>query len=172
MNVKTLLLFFLLLITLGCSKRDLNQPHDAIKAIAFGENGQLLYENKMKFHLSPKVMSLYFDLGSGECERYLEKLNPDVIYEHISVTNNIIKTDHEYINDKLYRFVFLQCEAFHGMDQACEDKRIKDLNELEKVNKAEAAIRNLTTFQSCEIRKPFGKPRFFDYKKSKVWGAH
>ncbi len=172
MYAKKIVLLSIILLILGCNKKDLNKPHEYIKALAFGDDWKLLSQNKVKFYLSPKVMTLYFDLGTGDCEKYLKKLDSEIVYKHIWATNNLIKTEEDAIYDKPYRYVFMYCVAFHGKDQNCEEERLKDLANIAESNKEEAIVKDLTTFLSCDIRKPIGKPRAFDLAESKSWRTH
>lgn len=163
--MKIFLLVGLLAALIGCSKPDYSKPHEYIEAIGYGEGWKSTESNKTRFDHLLKVQ-IYAELGSGECEKYLQKLDPEKVFIEMAATNYLIHTELDSTHDIPIKHSKLHCVAYHGQDQNCEQKKIELLKKFE-ADSHETTAFLLHTWGDCDIRKKIGQVRTFSLDDSK-----
>lgn len=154
----------------GCSKPDYSKPHEYIDAIGYGENWAETQDNEYKLRLSEGNIRSFFELGAGKCEEYLNDLDAEKVYVQMAATNLLIRSESEGKNDTPIKYVKLQCMAYHGLDQGCEEKRLKGAESLAKsIDMHEAETYLLKTWGECRINKEIGRVRTFSLDDSKKY---
>lgn len=156
----------LLAMLIGCSKPDYSKPHESIKAVGYGEGWVSTEDNYYKLHLTK--IKIYSELGSGKCEKYLKELDKESVYLEMAVTNSLIHSEFEARYDIPIKYANLQCIAYHGEDQSCEEKRINLSKKIDtNIGREDAITFFLRTMGNCDIRKEIGSVRTFSLEDSK-----
>lgn len=163
-----LAIVMLALLASGCGKTDHNKPHEYIEVTGYGEGWSSTEKNARKFdHLSKA--QIYAKPGSGKCENYLHSLDPEKIFVEMAATNYLIHSEPESAHDISIQYAKLQCVAYHGQDQNCEQKKKEMLKGLKPESREDAAAIVLLSLASdtCAIKKEIGQARIFSLDDSK-----
>lgn len=158
----------LALLAGGCGKADPNKPHEYIQVTGYGEGWSSTENNTRRFdHLSKA--QIYAELGSGKCENYLHSLDPEKIFVEMAATNYLIRSEPESARDIPIKYAKLQCVAYHGQDQNCEEKKKEMFKEFKPESREEASAIVMLTLASdtCAIKKEIGQARTFSLDDSK-----
>lgn len=154
----------------GCGERDFSKPHEYIKVTGYGDGWASTENNARKFDRLLKAQ-IYAELGSGKCEKYLHNLDPERIFVEMAATNYLIHTEPDSAHDIPIKYATLQCVAFHGQDQNCEERNKRAAAEALKTasDREEAAAIVLSSWVSdpCAIRKEIGQARTFSLDQSR-----
>lgn len=154
----------------GCGERDLSKPHEYIKVTGYGDGWASTENNARKFDHLLKAQ-IYAELGSGKCEKYLHSLDPETIFVEMAATNYLIHTEPESSHDIPIKYATLQCVAYHGHDQNCDEEKERMTSEALKTasDREEAAAVVLSAWASdpCAIRKEIGQARTFSLEQSR-----
>ena len=154
----------------GCGERDLSKPHEYFKVTGYGEGWSNTENNARKFDHILKAQ-IYAELGSGKCEKYLHSLDPEKIFIEMAFTNYLIHSEPESARDIPIKYAKLQCVAYHGQDQNCEEKKSEMTSKVLKTasDREEAATIVLSAWASdaCAIRKEIGQARAFSLDDSR-----
>lgn len=170
--MKIFFLLCLLTALFGCSKPDYSKPHEYIKVIGYGEGWVSTESNKRRFDHLLKAQ-IHTELGSGECEKHLKTLDPEKVFVEMAATNYLIRTESDSAQDIPIKYAKLQCVAYHGQDQNCEEKRKKLLDDqIHKLEKSDASIYEgaallIKSSGDCDIRNEIGQVRTFSLDDSK-----
>lgn len=159
------LLFCLLVVLIGCSKPDYSKPHEYIEVHGYGDGWKNTENNKRRFDHLLKAQ-IYAEIGSGKCEKYLSALDPENVFIEMAVINYLIRTEVESVRDIPIKYATLQCIAYHGADQNCEEKKLKFIKEAD-LNIREGTYLLLATMGNCDIKKEIGHVRTFSFDDSK-----
>lgn len=163
--VKALYLIGLLSALTACNEPDYSKPHEYLRAIGYGEGWIGTEDNNFKLHLLS--IKTYFELGAGKCEKNLGKLDAERVYANMAATNSLIHSEYEGRHDILIKYAKLQCIAYYGRNQVCEDKLVEISMKIEdKFSRRDATTFLLSNFNSCEIEKGIGTVRTFSLDNS------
>ena len=166
--MKIFLPITLLAALIGCSKPDYSKPHEYIKAVGYGEGWVSTEDNNYSLHLTQ--IKNYSELGSGKCEKHLNALDAKRVHLEMAAINGLIHSEYEGRHDIPIKYAKLQCIAFHGEDQACEEKRMNLLKKIDtNIGRKDATTFFLSTMGDCDIRREVGPVRTFSLDDSKKY---
>lgn len=183
--MKILLVLITVTILISCNKQKfgipeefIGKPHEYIKITGYGDNWITTENNHHKLWLPQSGQfgfKQYFEFESGECEKYLKKIDEERVFTIMRSVNYSMRSELDGRHDTLFKHAKLQCIAYHGVDQSCEEKVLKNAhNIIEDADKNDpihgavnATLSLLKKTSDCEIRIETGKERIFSLRESR-----
>jgi hypothetical protein len=88
----------------------------------------------------------------------------------MAATNALIHSEYDGRHDIPIKYAKLQCIAYHGQNQVCEEKRMDLSKKIDaKIGREDAMAFFLRTMGDCGIRREIGPVRTFSLDDSKKY---
>ena len=147
-------------------KPDYSQPHEYLKVVGYGANGESLKDNDHSYsgNILTEYKDNFFLIGNGECVKYLSGISEERVKLSMEGFNYFLNTEGDY-NDTRVAHAEMQCIRFIGRDEDCE---AKFMNLAKSVKETRTAVNIILESKvRCRREEKIGESRIISLEASR-----